>query len=599
MGFNDSSTDRFKLSNDSLKTVGDRTTEIAEKVVAGEIIAGKPVIDTCTRHIRDLKRDDIVFSPLRANHAIGFLESLRMAEGQFSGGRLRLVEWQVFVVGSVFGWLLPDGFRRFRRAYIEGGKGMGKTPIAGGIALYGLLADNEPTAEVHIAASTEDQAEVCFRDIETFIRNSPDLKSMVKTVSRNRVTLKSAGGFIRTLAFKEKGTGISGIRPHIGIVDEYHEHKTDTMVEYLEMGQKSRRQPLIFIITNSGEKRGSPCWDEHELAVSIASGEKKDDAYFSYVCSQDGKNFLEVPERDWVKTNPALPLLPGVRFLKQQVRRAKNNPAVRNTIRRFFGCEWVGDGASWIEPETWRDMVSGRLSPASDRSARQAWMGYSSRGTGEVAALAIAWESAGDRIEVDTRIWVPRRKAKQEPWAAAIASGDAIRLRSSAAIGGAVVRAVEEMLGRWSVVGMASDPASSRAIEDYFRGSDIEVDREEVYGDGTLFLRDHRLRFSVGQRGQGGTLRMPESVAALERLVVSGGIRVSPNSLFAPILDGILIAENDELGHVPDRLLSSVDISPLLAVLMAVGYACDAEDEGAFPDMSHLLEWQQSGELPV
>ena len=51
-----------------------------------------------------------------------------------------------------------DSTRRFRTAYVEAGKGSGKSPLAAGIGLYGLVADGEPSAEVSSAATMSDQA---------------------------------------------------------------------------------------------------------------------------------------------------------------------------------------------------------------------------------------------------------------------------------------------------------------------------------------------------------------------------------------------------------------------------------------------------------
>ena len=43
-------------------------------------------------------------------------------------------------------------FRRFHNAYLEMAKGNGKTPLAAGIGLYGMLLDGEKKAEICAAA---------------------------------------------------------------------------------------------------------------------------------------------------------------------------------------------------------------------------------------------------------------------------------------------------------------------------------------------------------------------------------------------------------------------------------------------------------------
>jgi len=121
--------------------------QYAEQVLAGEISAGPHVRNQCRRHLADLKRKDIYFDEAAADRAMGFFHNvLKLSEGQFEGLPFHLHISQAFIVGSIFGWKKPDGFRRFRRCYIEIAKGNGKSPLGGGIGLYGLMADGESGA---------------------------------------------------------------------------------------------------------------------------------------------------------------------------------------------------------------------------------------------------------------------------------------------------------------------------------------------------------------------------------------------------------------------------------------------------------------------
>jgi phage terminase large subunit-like protein len=87
---------------------------------------------------------------------------------------------QAFIIGSLFRWKRLDGTRRFRRAYIEQGKGNGKSPLAGGIGLYGLMADGEAGAEIFSAGTTKEQAGILFRDAVKMVDKSPDLDKRLK-----------------------------------------------------------------------------------------------------------------------------------------------------------------------------------------------------------------------------------------------------------------------------------------------------------------------------------------------------------------------------------------------------------------------------------
>src|SRR5688572_8415149 len=123
----------------------DRTSAYAEAVVAGEIVAGPHVRNACRRHLADLGRDDGIWFDLdAADEAFRYFENvLKLSEGQFEGQPFLLHPSQAFIIGSIFGWKRPDGTRRFRRAYVEQGKGNGKSPLAGGIGLKALASDGE------------------------------------------------------------------------------------------------------------------------------------------------------------------------------------------------------------------------------------------------------------------------------------------------------------------------------------------------------------------------------------------------------------------------------------------------------------------------
>src|SRR5262245_9970847 len=112
----------------------DPVTRFAEDVLADRDVAGPGVRHACARHRDDRKSGKLRglrWDPEKAQRAIDFYpEVLRLAEGQHAGRPFNLQPWQQFVIGSLFGWIGADGFRRFRMAYLEIAKGNGKTPMA-------------------------------------------------------------------------------------------------------------------------------------------------------------------------------------------------------------------------------------------------------------------------------------------------------------------------------------------------------------------------------------------------------------------------------------------------------------------------------------
>src|SRR5690625_4000432 len=257
----------------------DRTKAYAQAVVKGKVVAGPHVRNACRRHLDDLKngkKRGLVSDLEAADRVFRFFEDvLRLSEGQFEGTPFKLHPSQAFVLGSLFGWKRKDGRRRFRRAYIEQGKGNGKSPMAGGIGLYGLCADGEAGAQVYSAAAKKDQASILFVDAVKMVKQSPALKRRLEFAGGEgreyNIAYHRTGSFFRAVSRDTGKTG-SGPRPYFVLADEIHEFPDRRILETLERGFKFRRNPLLFMITNSGSDRNSVAWEEHEHAVKVEIG---------------------------------------------------------------------------------------------------------------------------------------------------------------------------------------------------------------------------------------------------------------------------------------------------------------------------------------
>lgn len=340
-------------------TASDRVTAYAQAVVAGELIAGPQVRNACRRHLRDLEHGPargLQWNLEAANRAIGFFEEvLQLNGGRFEGQPFHLLPWQAFIVGSLFGWLGADGWRRFRQAYVETAKGSGKSPLAGGIGLYGLTADGEERAEVYAAATKKDQAQILFRDAVAMVDQSPVLAARIvksgATGKEYNLAYHPRSSFFRTVSADD---GQSGPRPHVALLDEIHEHKTPLVVEMMRAGTKSRDQALIFMITNSGTDRLSVCWDYHDYADKVASGALEDDSFFGFVCGLDDGDDPFEDEECWYKANPSLAYgIPGLKYLREQVTQARGMPSKEATVRRLNFCQWVQADNPAISRDAW------------------------------------------------------------------------------------------------------------------------------------------------------------------------------------------------------------------------------------------------------
>jgi len=359
------------MSTSVRRRVVDHVSAYARSVVGGKVVAGHLLRLACERHLRDLKARKargLKWDVAAANRAIRFFPTvLRLAEGEFAGKPFTLQPLQQFIVGSLFGWKKTTGFRRFTTAYIEMGKGSGKTPLAAGIGIYGFTADQEPSAEVYSAATMKDQAKICYRDAERMVQASPVLSERIDITVSN-LAHPGSGSFFRPVSSEHKG--LDGKRVHMALIDELHEHPNSLVVDKMRAGTKGRRQALIVEITNSGYDRHSICYQHHEYSEKILQGSLKDDAWFAVVCGLDPceacrKEGQTQPKdgcedcddwRDpavWLKANPNLGVSIREDYLAGQVREAIGMPAKQNIVKRLNFCIWTEQSTKAIDMTLW------------------------------------------------------------------------------------------------------------------------------------------------------------------------------------------------------------------------------------------------------
>lgn len=385
---------RQKNTSRNGKADDDRVTRYARAVVAKKIIAGPHVRAACQRHIDDLRRTDIYWDIAAAENVIGFFaDVLRLNGGEWEGKPYHLLDWQAFVVGCLFGWKQLDGTRRFRVAYIEAGKGSGKSPMVAGCGIYGLTADGESRAEIYSAGTKMDQARILFRDAVAMVDQSPEL--------RKRITKSGVGENTWNMAYRDSGSwfraisadqGQSGPRPHMSLIDEIHEHKTAYVVEMLKAGQKSRRQPLTIMITNSGTDRHSVCWEYHDYCAKVSDGSIDDDSFFGYICALDEGDDPMTDESCWIKANPSIDAgIPTMKYLRDQVKQARSMPGKESVVRRLNFCQWVESASPWISREAWTGAEDGRFNSAL-LMGRKCWGGLDLSSTTDLTALVLLFE---------------------------------------------------------------------------------------------------------------------------------------------------------------------------------------------------------------
>jgi len=591
----------------------DRATAYAKAVLKGKIVAGPHVRNSCRRHLDDLKRKDIKFEPEAAARGLRFFEEkLKLSEGQFENKAFKSDPAQDFIIGSLMGWKRLDGTRRFRRAYIEQGKGNGKSPLAGGIGLYGLMADGEAGAEIYSAGATKEQAGILFRDAVKMVDKSPDLDKRLKRSGgpgrEFNLAYLPKGSFFRPVSRETKKTG-SGPRPHMALVDELHEHADGGVIEILERGFKFRRQPLLLMITNSGSDRNSVCWVEHEHAVRVAAGnvdakdddphylgEIIDDSTFSYVCALDvGDDPLNDPSC-WIKANPLLEVTITSEYLAGVVAQAKAMPSKLNGILRLHFCRWTDAETAW--------MTRAALEPAladfdpAIHADKDIWLGADLSQNRDITALGAVVKTGEVQVKAirDGKEQIVT-KPTYDAWIEAWTPGDTLEARAlqdKAPYGiwvreghlhapkgqsirfDHVAQALAEYSHRYAVQCMAYDRyAFRRGFEPECEKLGLSMEFVEHPQGGTKKGKPTEAMTAAAKAGgrEAEGLWMPASLRELEDALLEGRIRLRKNPVLISAMMSA-VTDEDRWGNrwlAKERAVNKIDAA--VALCMAIGAA--------------------------
>lgn len=542
-----------------------------------------------------------------AQHAIGFFPAvLRLSQGDFDGKPFELYPVQKFIIGSIFGWKKSNGKRRFRRVYVEIAKGAGKSPLAAGIALYCLVADGEAQAQVYSAASMKPQARVVFDFAVRMWEQSPALRKALtptgKLTIQNLAHLAS-GSYFRPVS-EDEGK-LSGPMPSCAICDEVHEHKSGGIIRMLERGFKSRSQPLLVMITNSGSDRKTVCWEEHEHAIRVAAGtmtpdddatfvgEIVDDNEFSFVCGLDrGDDPLE-DEACWAKANPLI----GVTFPLEEMRRvvaqAKAIPGSMNLALRLHFCVWTDADTAWMSREA-LEQVLADFDPL-DHTGEKLVAGVDLSASQDMTAIAFVVETGA--VDMPTEAGGTVSKPVYDAWVEAWTPGDTLAERAKrdnapyevwvrdgylTAPKGPLIRMdvvaarVAEVQAEYRLSALAYDAyAFRRNFEPELDALGVTIPLIEHPQGGKRRARptDAQIEAAKDEGKEAEGLWMPGSLAALETLILERRIRIRRSPVAISAIMGAAVEEDAFGNRWFAKRKATTRIDPLVALAMAVGLA--------------------------
>lgn len=329
----------------------------ARDVSTGKVFACKWVKLACKRQTEDLKkyaRSGLYeWSKEEAGRICRFIELLTHTKGELAGQRVVLEPWQIFILTTVFGWRRrADGGRRFRRVYIEVPRGSGKSTLSSGVALYCLLADHEPGAEVYSFATTRDQAKIVFGDAKVMAEHNPALRERFGLqVLANALYVSSTNSTFQ--AKSAEGSTLDGLNTHLAVVDELHAHKTRAVYDVVETSLGKRRSSLLWCITTAGFDTSGICYEVRTMCTKVLSRLADDETQFAIIYTiDDGDDWSSMEALEKANPNWGVSVRPEV--ITSLLQKAKALPSAINNFKTKHLDVWCSARSAWLDMRAWK-----------------------------------------------------------------------------------------------------------------------------------------------------------------------------------------------------------------------------------------------------
>ena len=328
-----------------------------DDILSEKIPACKWVKLACQRYLDDRAKClemGWIFDQKAAQRTINFFERiLKHYQGEWAGKPFILLPWEQFIFWNLDGFRNADGTRRFTEVSIFVPRKNGKTELAAGRGLYGMGFDGENAPEVYSTATDKNQARIAFEKACRMTDQSETLQNHLTVMAQAIVGEEFASTFKPWSSDTKKKDGYN---PYIGIVDEYHEHVDNRMIDVLKSGMGARRSPITFIVTTAGFNTQSVCYKHQIFCQDVLEGKKIQNNLFSLIYTTDETDDWE-NESTWIKANPSWHDITTMhRQLRDAYTKAKNTQDNVNFLTKHLNV-WVKAKSVWISEEKWSGAV--------------------------------------------------------------------------------------------------------------------------------------------------------------------------------------------------------------------------------------------------
>jgi phage terminase large subunit-like protein len=523
-----------------------RGHKYAEDVVAGRILANKYIIGACERYLRDLEKDcEWFFDADKAEKFLRAVQRFTHPIGLWKSKNIVFEPWQCWVWMCIQGFRFREnGYRRFRVAHLEIGRGNAKSTMSSQLALYELALDNPTGNQISTVATKKDQARIVLDSARFMARKNPSyLKHTGVKVLAHTLVHPASNSMMRALA--SDSSGMDGLNDILAICDELHAMKRETF-EVISSGMSKRADSLLACITTAGSDIDSVGFSQSAYAKKVCLREVEDDQFFAAVyCLEDKDDWAD--ESVWIKANPNLGVSVDVATLKAKVEKALVTPADVPNIKIKHMNMWIQEAHAFYDQNKWDECADPSLK-IEDFSKQQCRLGIDLASHVDLTSIGIIFRKDGVYYIFD-RTYIPEgtvNEAKNVLYDDCISKGHLIRTKGDAINYDFIREEAEKIAKDFRVQECAFDSWNATEMAQKLSGK-IEM-----------------VKFAMN------TANLSEPMKKLDTLMREGKIRHNGSPLLRWCLGNVVAKEDHNSNVYPRKSHVRLKIDPIIAILMAL-----------------------------
>lgn len=404
----------------------------------------------------------------------------RVRDGKRQGAPFELLDYQrEDIVMPLFGWEMPDGFRRFRKSYITMAKKNGKSALFHALGLYMSFGDGEPGALTMCMANSKDQAQNVFDDMQFSVEHCEELADVLTVFKSEKSIRDETGNVVKAMVGVPKL--VEGKNAYCIIADELHCWPGRTLWDAVRFAGSARDEPLLLVITTAGADTTSVCYEQYLYAKDVLKGKINDPHYFAAIWEADPNEPI-TSLKAIKQANPGYGIVLNAKQIKDEALEASRTPTGVASFRRYKRNEWGNADTAFLADGIWQNCGSDEwaeeheIKPWDDELLidRECYGGLDLAKVHDTSAFALAWVpiDSDPVVRLKLYFWLPQETADRLtevqgdiiPWRHWAAEGYVTLTEGSVCDYARVRSDIDALVRKYNVVDFAFDPTLAESV---------------------------------------------------------------------------------------------------------------------------------------